>query len=62
MAAVFATRRCLRRISSTVLEAYENRGISAATAAPAAEHVVEPAADADAKPKRRTRKKATAEV
>src|SRR3954451_6136667 len=50
------------RISSTVLEAYENRGNSAATAAPAVEPVVEPAAEADAKSKRRTRKKATAEV
>ena len=50
------------RISSTVLEAYENRGNSAATAAPAVEPVVEPAAETDAKPKRRTRKKATAEV
>jgi hypothetical protein len=51
------------RISSTVLEAYENRGNTAAAAAPAAvEPVVEPAAEADAKPKRRTRKKATAEV
>ena len=49
------------RISSTVLEAYENRGNTAA-AAPAVEPVVEPAAEADAKPKRRTRKKATAEV
>ena len=49
------------RISSTVLEAYENRGNTAA-AAPAAEPVVETAAEADAKPKRRTRKKATAEV
>ena len=49
------------RISSTVLEAYENRGNTAA-AAPAAEPVVEPVAEADAKPKRRTRKKATAEV
>jgi hypothetical protein len=45
------------RISSTVLEAYENRGNSA-VAAPAEEPVVEPAAEV--KPKRRTRKKATA--
>jgi hypothetical protein len=51
------------RISSTVLEAYENRGNTAATVTPAAaEPVVEPAAEAGAKPKRRTRKKATAEV
>jgi len=49
------------RISSTVLEAYENRGNTAA-AAPAAEPVVETPAEVDAKPKRRTRKKATAEV
>jgi len=45
------------RISSTVLEAYENRGNTAA-AAPA----VEPVVETDAKPKRRTRKKATAEA
>jgi len=44
-----------------VLEAYENRGNTAA-AAPVVEPVVEPAAEADAKPKRRTRKKAAAEV
>ena len=43
------------RIASTVLSAYENRGNT--TAAPA-EPVVELAADAEAKPKRRTRKKA----
>src|SRR4051812_49976984 len=45
------------RISSTLLEAYENRGNTAA-AAPA----VEPVVETDAKPKRRTRKKATAEA
>jgi len=47
------------RISSTVLEAYENRG----NAAVAAATVVQPAVEAkvEAKPKRRTRKKATAE-
>ena len=50
------------RISSTVLEAYENRGNTAAAAPVRVEPVVEPAAEADAKPKRRTRKKATAEV
>jgi Lsr2 len=44
------------RISSTVLAAYENRGNTVA-AAPAAE----PVAEAPAKPKRRTRKKAAAE-
>jgi Lsr2 len=50
------------RISSTVLEAYENRGNSAV--APAAEPVVEPAVEpvAEVKPKRRTRKKAAAEA
>jgi Lsr2 len=42
------------RISSTVLDAYENRGHTA----PAAEPVTE---EAEVKPKRRTRKKATAE-
>jgi hypothetical protein len=46
------------RISSTVLEAYENRG--KAVAAP--EPVVEAAPEAPAKPKRRSRKKATAEA
>jgi hypothetical protein len=46
------------RISSTVLEAYENRGN--AVAAP--EPVVEAAPEAPAKPKRRSRKKATAEA
>ena len=45
------------RISSTVLEAYENRGNAAVAALAAAE----PAVEAEAKPKRRTRKKATAE-
>jgi hypothetical protein len=53
------------RIPSTVLEAYENRGNTAAAAVPAAEPVVEPvvepAAESAAKPKRRTRKKAAAE-
>jgi hypothetical protein len=49
------------RIASSVLEAYENRGDMAATLA--TEPVVEPAATAEAevKPKRRTRKKAPAE-
>ena len=47
------------RISSTVLEAYENRGKAAIAAAPVVELTVE--AEAEAKPKRRTRKKATAE-
>jgi hypothetical protein len=47
------------RIASTVLEAYENRGNTAA--APAPEPVVEPAVEAEAKLKRRTRKKAAAE-
>jgi nucleoid-associated protein Lsr2 len=45
------------RISSTVLEAYENRG----NVAPPAEPVVEAAPEAAAKPKRRSRKKASAE-
>jgi hypothetical protein len=47
------------RISSTVLEAYENRG----NAAVAAATVVQPAVEAkvEANPKRRTRKKAIAE-
>jgi hypothetical protein len=51
------------RISSSVLEAYENRGntAAAAPAVPVAEPV-EPAAETGAKPKRRTRKKATAAV
>jgi len=50
------------RISSTVLEAYENRGnATAAAAAPVVEPVVETAAEAEPKPKRRTRKKAAAE-
>jgi nucleoid-associated protein Lsr2 len=44
------------RIASTVLEAYQNRGNAAA--APVAEP--ERAAEAEVKPKRRTRKKATA--
>lgn len=49
------------RIPSTVLEAYENRGNTAAAAVPAVEPVVEPAVESAAKPKRRTRKKAAAE-
>ena len=58
------------RISSIVLEAYENRGNASAAAAavakaPAAafvaESAVEAVVEAEAKPKRRTRKKATAE-
>ena len=50
------------RISSTVLEAYENRGnATAAAAAPVVEPVVETAAEAEPKPKRRTRKKVAAE-
>jgi hypothetical protein len=50
------------RISSTVLEAYENRGnATAAATAPVVEPVVETAAEAEPKPKRRTRKKAAAE-
>jgi hypothetical protein len=44
------------RISSTVLQAYENRGSAVVTPAPA----VEAAVEAEDKPKRRTRKKATA--
>ena len=47
------------RISSIVLEAYEKRG-NPAVAVPA-EAVIEPVAEAEAKPKRRTRKKAAAE-
>jgi len=50
------------RISSTVLEAYENRGnTTAAAAAPVVEPVVETSAEAEPKPKRRTRKKVAAE-
>src|SRR6478735_3278716 len=54
------------RISSTVLEAYENRGKAAVAAAPVAAAPVaeltgEAQAEVEAKPKRRTRKKATAE-
>ena len=50
------------RISSTVLEAYENRGnATAAATAPVVEPVVETAAEAEPKPKRRTRKKVAAE-
>ena len=49
------------RISSTVLEAYENRA-TAPAAAPVTEAAAEPAVDVadEAKPKRRTRKKADA--
>jgi hypothetical protein len=51
------------RISSTVLEAYENRGnTTVAAAAPVAATVVEAAVEAEPKPKRRTRKKAAAEA
>ena len=49
------------RISSTVLEAYENRGRAAVAAASTAEPVVEATVEAQAKPKRRTRKKTTGE-
>jgi hypothetical protein len=52
------------RISSTVLAAYENRGTASVAAAPVAESVVETVVDSagvDDKPKRRTRKKATAQ-
>ena len=53
------------RIPSTVLEAYENRGSAPVAAAmveaPVVEAVVEPVVEAAAKPKRRTRKKATAQ-
>jgi len=57
------------RIPSTVLEAYENRGSASVAAAmmqaPAieavVEPVVEPVVEAEVKPKRRTRKKATAQ-
>ena len=51
------------RISSAVLEAYENRGNAVAkapAAAPVAESTGEAVTEPDAKPKRRTRKKATA--
>jgi hypothetical protein len=51
------------RISSAVLEAYENGGNTAVAAnAPAVEPVVQPTAEVDVKPKRRTRKKAPAEA
>ena len=52
------------RIPATVLEAYENRGsaaVAAAVATPSVETVAAPVAEAPAKPKRRTRKKAVAE-
>ena len=53
------------RISSVILEAYENRGNAPAAPtvakAPAAVPVAEAVVEAEAKPKRRTRKKATAE-
>ena len=45
------------RVFSTVLEAYANRGKAAVAAAP----VVELTVEAEAKPKRRTRQRATAE-
>ena len=52
------------RIPSNVLEAYANRGASAAAPEPEKdaprEAAAEPAAESDAKPKRRTRKKAAA--
>jgi len=47
------------RIPSTVLEAYENRGSAPVAQAPVA--APEPVVEAEAKPKRRTRKKATAD-
>jgi hypothetical protein len=50
------------RISSTVLEAYENRGNAVAAPEPVAEPVAEAAPEAPAKPKRRSRKKVTAEA
>ena len=54
------------RISSTVLEAYENRGNAVAApepvAEPVAEQVAEATPEAPAKPKRRSRKKVTAEA
>jgi Lsr2 len=49
------------RISSTVLAAYENRGTATVAAAPVVETVVDPADVDDTKPKRRSRKKATAQ-
>lgn len=53
------------RISSTVLEAYENRGTASAPAAaakaPVPDAAPEPLAEAEPKPKRRTRKKTAAE-
>jgi len=49
------------RIPSTVIEAYENRGSAPVAAAAVEVPVVEAAVEAEAKPKRRTRKKATAE-
>ena len=51
------------RIPSAVLKAYENRGsapvAAAAVDAPAVAAVVEPVVEAEVKPKRRTRRKAT---
>jgi hypothetical protein len=51
------------RIPSTVLEAYENRRSAAVAAAalkaPIVETVAEPVVEAEVKPKRRTRRKAT---
>jgi Lsr2 len=53
------------RISSVILEAYANRGNApaapAVAKAPAAAPAVEAVVEAEVKPKRRTRKKATAE-
>ncbi len=53
------------RIPSTVLEAYEHRGSTpvapAVIAVPVVESGVEAGSEAEAKPKRRTRKKATAQ-
>jgi hypothetical protein len=50
-----------RAYPSTVLEAYENRGNTAVAAAAVAELVVAAVVEAEAEPKRRTRKRATAE-
>ena len=49
------------RIPSTVLEAYEHRGSTPVAPAVIAVPVVESGVEAEPKPKRRTRKKATAE-
>jgi|tagenome__1003787_1003787.scaffolds.fasta_scaffold20350591_2 hypothetical protein len=48
------------RIPSNVLEAYANRGTSAATPEPVQEAAGEAPAESEAKPKRRTRKKVAA--